>query len=271
MESTEPGLNGEVNGSNYILSSSCDPVTPITGLEIDISVTKDIVCENVFGPSPDYLGCGFQLNANSVANPSVGFQQYVIIFYAGSPYGPQLFSGVNNWQTAGNQVINSFSSLCDSMPPTIPAGYNFSIYPQSDSQGNIISAKFFANDNLGNQIGSSEIDVLGSAPVAPIIDFELDFVGPINGESAVLSSGAGFFTYLSGTLLTPSREDPSCAAIPGTTTLESANTFYGALPATPANILNQSFSVLPVEVVIPNLKRKAKPRPALTMPTNFGK
>jgi hypothetical protein len=55
-------------------------------------------------------------------------------------------------------------------------------------------------DNNGNNIGDRTLAIsaypgMTAADYAPIVGFEFLFVGPCNGESATLSSGAGTITY----------------------------------------------------------------------------
>ena len=78
--------------------------------------------------------------------------------------------------------------------------------------------------------------------MAPIVAFELNLVGPINGESAVLSSGAGTIRCSAVSPLTPLLQEPACTES-GYFTGETANSFYSVLPDSAANSLTQSFSV----------------------------
>jgi len=83
---------------------------------------------------------------------------------------------------------------------------------------------------------------VNSTDIAPIIAFELNLVGPVNAEGAVLSSGAGTFTYTATTPLTPLTSEPVCAES-GYITAETANSSYGTLPGQASVSLTQSFSV----------------------------
>jgi hypothetical protein len=99
--------------------------------------------------------------------------------------------------------------------------------------------------------------------LAPIVAFELDLVGPVNGESAQLSSGAGTIVYAASSALTALTTVPSCVEAPYTITAETANSFYGALPSTSSNTLTQSFSV---SSITPMIRKQGKIRPGLIFP-----
>jgi hypothetical protein len=99
--------------------------------------------------------------------------------------------------------------------------------------------------------------------LAPIIAFELDLVGPANGESAQLSSGAGTFVYEASSTLTALTMEPKCAES-GYTTAETANSFYSALSPGPSNTLTQSFTV---SSLTPMIRKRGKIRPGLIYPT----
>jgi hypothetical protein len=124
----------------------------------------------------------------------------------------------------------------------IPAGYKITISLQNAS-GNITAVTFLVIDNLGNTLANKTPAV--PSEVAPIIAFELDLVGPINGETAVLSSGAGTFTYTASSPLTALQEVPSGAPGKKLDTGEKANSVYGVLPANACSRLVQSFIVGP--------------------------
>jgi hypothetical protein len=117
----------------------------------------------------------------------------------------------------------------------------------NDGTGNVTGVNFIVTDNSGNNLGFvSQMlvsDVDGTpAQVAPIVAFELNLVGPINSESAVLSSGAGTITYSAVSPLTALLQEPVCTES-GYITAETANSFYSVLPDSAANSLTQSFTV----------------------------
>jgi len=100
--------------------------------------------------------------------------------------------------------------------------------------------------------------------LAPIVAFELNLVGPVNGESAVLSSGAGTITYASSTTLTVLNQEPSCTES-GYITAETANSFYGTLSSTPSTVFTQTFSV---STEAPMIRKQGKPRPGMIVPAH---
>jgi hypothetical protein len=81
--------------------------------------------------------------------------------------------------------------------------------------------------------------------LAPITAFQLNIVGPGNGETVVLSSGAGSIEYASPSLLTSTLWPPQCAQSAGGLTAEQANTEYGSLPAIASGVPKQSFISTP--------------------------
>ena len=95
--------------------------------------------------------------------------------------------------------------------------------------------------------------------LAPINACELNLVGPTNGESAVLTSGAGTITYAATDSLTAVNSQPACTSAQGIFTAENANTAYTALPASPSLTFTQSFSV-DTSVTKPMTHRVGKPR-----------
>ena len=77
---------------------------------------------------------------------------------------------------------------------------------------------------------------------APINAFQLNLVGPIEGASAVLSSGAGSFTYSAETPLTVEDLVPAVCTSVKWATAETANSHYGPLDAGPSNLFTQTFT-----------------------------
>ena len=106
-----------------------------------------------------------------------------------------------------------------------------------------------------------------ASDLAPIVAFELNLVGPENSEGAVLSSGAGTFTYTATTPLTALVSEPPCAESTDFTR-ETANSEYGALPAQASTSLTQSFSV---SLTAAAMRRKEGiARPGLFVPVGTG-
>jgi hypothetical protein len=83
--------------------------------------------------------------------------------------------------------------------PTIPAGYLLTIFLNNDSFGNVIKATFIVIDDQGNIAPPQTVDVAphSAGDIAPVAYGQLVLVGMDNGETALLSSGAGMITYSS--------------------------------------------------------------------------
>jgi hypothetical protein len=138
----------------------------------------------------------------------------------------------------------------------LPVGYQVGIVltNSSTSPYAVVFATFQLLDNHGNEAvpdGSVTITSISGADsqdLAPITAFELDIVGPINGEIATLSSGAGCIYYTSFKpplkvyVPTAANPEPTCTEII-TGTCETANTFYGLLPANSNVAFKQSFEM----------------------------
>jgi hypothetical protein len=258
--------SGLGSNSNYILYSYCKPLIDLT---ITISVTQDIVWQSASLAG----GFSFQLNAYSPKNELSAWQQYVIVFLGSInsinfPGFGKLIGAVDNWPMSGDNIINDFFDLTATpMAEMIPAGYRLKISLQNDATGNITGATYVIIDDQGRGLANvtkilTSISGVTSADLAPIIAFELNLVGPVNGERSVLSSGAGTITYTSSSELTVLSYEPSCAES-GYVTAETANSFYGVLSATPSTIFTQSFHV---STERPMFRKAGKLRPGLIIP-----
>ena len=252
------------SNSNYILYSGCSPLVDLT---VTITVTEDMVWKSSAPPpgsnSTPSDGFGFQLNAYSPAGELCAYQQYVIALI-----GTELIGGVDNWPVDGTNLINDFFNLASLPSVAIPAGYVLQISLANDNNGNVVSVTYVVTDNLGNTQANVPVTLLSvggatSADLAPITAFELDLVGPINGDSSVLSSGAGTITYEAADNLVVLNKEPSCTET-GSVTEEATNSFYGQLPANPSNtIITQSFEISTAQ---PMIRKQGKPRPGLIIP-----
>jgi hypothetical protein len=244
------------SNSNYILASDCNP---LINLSVTITVTEDIVWQSA---SDTTEGFGFQLNAYSPTGDLDGYQQYLI--YLGDTL---LKGGIDNWGPKG--LLGGELVVLTTLPNvTLPAGYVLQISLQNDNDGNITGATYDVIDNQGNVLANTTVDLLSingvtSADLAPITAFELDFVGPINGESAVLSSGAGWFAYESASPLTVLSQEPPCIDS-GVVTEETTNSSYSAMPsAVTSNSFIQYFNVSAAATMI---RKQGKHRPSLIVP-----
>ena len=230
-----PPPSGLGSNSNYILYSNCQSLLEVS---VSICVTEDIVSN---------IGFGFQLNAYSPKNKTSAWQQYVIAVLNAA----ELIGAVDNWPVSGTNIINRSFALCPlGGANTIPAGYQLTISLQNDANGNITGATYVVVDRAGvtrASVTTSLLSIPGvtEADLAPIVAFELNLVGPDNGRRATLSSGAGTITYSAWSQrpLTVVNQEPSSCTESGYITGETANSFYGEMPAGPSSSLTQSFAV----------------------------
>jgi hypothetical protein len=131
------------------------------------------------------------------------------------------------------------------------------------SDSSVTGATFAVTGADGAVLASETLD-LASIPgvsadqLAPITAFELNLVGPFNGESTVLSSGAGTIVYRASSPLTALSQEPPCVES-GAVTGETANSVYGLLPAGPSDSITQSFSVTRETMI----RKEGKARPGL--------
>jgi hypothetical protein len=252
-----PPAAGLGSNSNYILFNNCNP---LLGLSVTINVTQDIVCQSASGPT---TGFGFQLNAYSPKNEKSAWQQYVVALFSN-----ELIGAVDNWPVSGNNIINDFFDLTTTPSANrLPAGWQVRISLLNDGAGNITGATYVVVDNLGSTKANvtktlTAIAGVTSADIAPITAFELNLVGPVNGESAVLSSGAGTIVYSASAAMTVLNAEPSCTES-GYITAETANSFYGQLSGTPSPVFTQSFEV---SGMLPMIRKVGKVRPGLVIP-----
>ncbi len=229
------------SNSNYKFFSNCNP---LLGITIIIDVSQDIICQSNSGSTS---GFSFQLNCYSPLHHELAYQQFVL-----GLLGTSLQYNIQGGVAGGAPLFNvGYASLASLSNPVLPAGYRLMI--AFNTQSTLVSrAGFTVWDNFGNTVAEqtvlmSSIDNVPSPSVgsAPVVAFDVNLVGPENGESVVLSSGAGSITYINqvGNLqLVPLSQLPSCADTRGGTT-ETANSVYGVLPSFPNDTFKQSFNV----------------------------
>jgi len=249
--------DGFGSNGNQILFSNCNP---LLGVTVTINVTEAIVCEAASGPTN---GFGFQLNAYSPKNEKSAWQQYVI-----SVFGSTIIGAVDNWPLTGDNIINDFFNMGSLPSAGVPAGYVLKITLHNDAKGNVTGATYAVFDEHGHTVSDvsktlTDISGVSSSDIAPIIAFELNLVGPVNSESAVLSSGAGTITYQAATPLTALASEPPCAES-GYITAETANSLYSTMPAGSGTQLSQTFSTTSEELLV--VHKEGKIRPGLVIP-----
>jgi len=252
----EPGGGLGSNNNYFMYSPTASGCANLINVSVTIHVTTAMVWASSGGPnlcpggSGTTNGFSFQLNCYSPKSKLVAWQQYII-----NLWGTQLNGAINNWPLTGTVPIIFPSGeytlpLGSSLPSTaIPAGYTLSINLGNDSSGNVNSVQWVVN---GTAYPSSPINIPAlltangqpATDVAPIVGFTLGLVGPVCGESAVLSSGGGTITYSASpsTPLTVTNAEPTSCAESTVFTAETATTSYGVLPANPGNPFTQSFA-----------------------------
>jgi hypothetical protein len=207
----------------------------LLGLSVHIMVDTDITGTN---------GFGFQINAYSASGEYDGAQQYVVLLIPKSS-SPSLTCVVNNWHSKQQWVIFIEDWLANLPSNTLPAGYQIIMTLLNDAADNITGATFVVIDNHGHTVGNRTIS-LSNQPaqnLAPIVAFQLNFVGDIGGATTMLSSGAGTMTYTASNLMSVLNTEPSCVDWTYST-VEAANSMYSLLPGTlPSHSFTQSFGL----------------------------
>jgi hypothetical protein len=191
-------------------------------------------------------GFSFQLNAVSTTTAPIAVQQFTIGLSGNElQWVINLFAPSTGLQTSPKGAgSGNLAALSD---PRIPAGYQLRISLQSNSNGSISGAAFVAIDNHGKMLGNpvtqsltSLSDPVPSTDFSPVVAFQVTLVGLEHGESVVLSSGSGSIVYEAKGGLAVTNSWP-CGI--GGSTVENANSSYGALTSGPGNIFSQAFGV----------------------------
>jgi hypothetical protein len=228
------------SNSNYFLYSP-DPASGgcknLIGLSVTIIVDQDITA--VAGSN----GFGFQINAYSAKGEYDGAQQYVV-FVDPNFSPPQITCMVDNWQSTSQQLVNMATELAGLQTHSLPAGYKLTISLINDASARITGATYMLVNNHGDTVGNRTIS-FSDHPVldlAPIVAFQMNFVGDINGATTTLSSGAGTMTYTASNLMSVLNTEPACVDW-DFSTVEAANSAYGFLPSAPSQTFTQSFEL----------------------------
>ena len=254
------------SNSNYLMANGGKN---LSGIEITIDITESLIYTANGPPLPGggaVTGFSWQLNCYS-PNPKLdAWQQYVIGFQDGSIYGQ-----INNWKNLETFLINQAFGLTSVSGNSLPAGYKLRIALQNDAHHNVSGVTFSVLDTSGSVAGSKTVtltDIGGvtSADLAPIVAFELNLVGPGNGESVTFSSGAGTIIYQASELLTASAIKPSDAEA-NLITAETANSTYSTLPGPALDYFTQKFGVSKAAVPPKRAAGSQKFRPRLRPPS----
>jgi hypothetical protein len=228
------------SNSNYFLYSP-DPKSggcnSLIGLSVTIIVDQDITA--VTGSN----GFGFQINAYSAKGSYDGAQQYVVLVDPSSS-PPQMTCMIDNWESKSQSVVYRSSRLATLPSYTLPAGYKLTISLINDDSARITGATYVLVDNHGHTAGNHTLSFSNqpAMDLAPIVAFQMNFVGDINGATTTLSSAAGTMTYTASNLMSVLNTEPPCVDW-DFITVEAANSAYGLLPSAPSQTFTQSFEL----------------------------
>jgi hypothetical protein len=227
------------SNSNYFLYSpnpQSGRCSNLIGLSVTIMVDQDIRA------IPGSNGFGFQINAYSAAGDFDGAQQYVVL--VDPSLGSQIWCMVDNWESKSQQLVNIMNQLAPLPGDSLPAGYKLVISLINDEFSRITGATYVLTDNHGSTVGNHTISFSNrpAEDLAPIVAFQMNFVGDINGATTTLASGAGTITYTASNLMSVLNTEPACVDW-DYSTVEAANSAYGFLPSAPSQTYTQSFQL----------------------------
>jgi hypothetical protein len=217
--------------ANYLLFSNCRHLQDV---EASIEITEELVGSN---------GFGLQLNASSPNSFTTVWQQYLVVVQEWT-----LRISVELWHSGSDEVINEWFTWAAFPWDTLQAGDKFTIQLKTDTEGNVIAASFVGESNgstfdsqtiVLTELETTEGNEVTQADLAPVVAFELDIVGPDNGQSTELSGG-GTIRYYARPSLTPLSELPTCVES-RLVTRETSNCLYGTLPLLQSNAFSQPF------------------------------
>ena len=232
-------LKGLGSNSNYFLYSP-NPLSggcnSLIGLSVTIIVDQDIKA------MPGSNGFGFQINCYSAKGAFDGAQQYVVL--VDPNLGSEMFCMVDNFESPSQELVNIMNGLAGLPGDTLPAGYKITISLINDEFARITGATYVLVDNHDNVVGNHTISFSNrpAEDLAPIVAFQLNFVGDINGATTTLASGAGTITYTALNLMSVLNTEPACVDW-NFSTVEAANSAYGFLPSAPSQTFTQSFEL----------------------------
>jgi hypothetical protein len=243
--------------ANYIFGNN--DCTILKNVKVTIEITDDLVASSTVtsGGEPTSKGFAFQLNANSSAmpesNPKINANNWIVWQQYIFGVGPVIQGAINNWTApslnTGDLTISS--PAVEVGPPLaetakIPKGYKLTFTLTTDKDtGNVTAVTFEVDDGKTKFPPQTQVlTEVGATPleVAPIVDFELNLVGPGDLAHTKFLSGAGTITYSASTALNALPAIPGCAGS-NTTTGETSNSVYGIVPAGAYKTVVQSFTV----------------------------
>ena len=230
------GVTSSANNA-LLYSGNCN--TPIQNLTVSFLVTKDMI-STVTGTNS--VG-GFDIQLNAYNPAGTYWMQYIIWVHGDNQQGGNLIeTQVQYWNPndpnvcwpGGPNVCSAYAPIVTGLDSTtIPAGYRFEI-ALNDSNGNITSATLTVRDTYNNDqpVGNPVTVPVPSAYQFPIVDFEVNVVGPENLSTSTFSSGEGIINYQSsGQLCVEGAGPPLSGGCSGNGifTGEKSNANYGAI------------------------------------------
>jgi hypothetical protein len=144
-------------------------------------------------------------------------------------------------------LINQVYGLTSVSGNKVPIFYKLRIGLLNDAHNNVTGVTFEVRDDNGQVVGShtqtlTDIGGVSSSDIAPMVAYQVVLVGPGNGESATLSSGAGTIIHQCQQNIAPGSGEPSDSEVTWGTA-ETANSTYARLTATPGIYFAQGFGV----------------------------
>jgi hypothetical protein len=219
-------------------------------------------------PTPNSPLCGYWASGDTQHVNFIGTDGHVHELYI-TPNGHWINNDLtllssNSMPPAPNTRLHSYAQ------PDGAQHVNYiGVYDAHMHELYIPSGGHWVNNDLNNielvNVSKDPLD-LSSGQFAPINAFQLNLVGPINSDNAVLSSGAGTFTFSADTPLTVASTFPPCTGVTWPTG-ETANSVYGTLDAGPSNLITQTFSTDPNAAVV---HVKGKVAPGVKLPIKPG-
>ena len=211
---SEPGHPGRASGRPweqqqlfYVLTTSSGGCANLLNVSVTIVVTKAIVWASTGPSTPPGApfappGFSFQLNCYSPTQKSPNFlypawQQYIINLWSG-----QLLGAINTWHTFSTPVIFPGGEYTTPLGPilpsnTIPAGYTLTITLGNDYHITRDDTRVVGDERvIGDRRRANRRIHTGPGRAR-------------NGESAVLTSGAGTITYSATSPLTVTNAEPT--------------------------------------------------------------
>jgi hypothetical protein len=228
---------------------------PIEGLFVSVTATEPMVTDN---------GFSIQLNAWNPTGNTILQQYGFVVANAGIWYFIETFEADGTTEIVCDGGLLAWLPIhtpLGELPGsnTLPAGYNLTMFVDTDGSGNVSDVDFWVNDPHGNQVNYVIENIAqqgctctgpctGFQPgdLSPISAFTLNIVGPGNGAATTFSPGAAGIIFYStpGAQLTANNNASTESEVP-VQTVENSNLAYGSVQACPASGFSQSFFTAP--------------------------